>query len=122
MKIEIIKGRAWTSDFTIVSDDGVTPVVLEQTDTATFSISTIGSTPECIIEPIPMTVKDADNGLFSVTLSTEDTAKLESRIGAEEDRFPTMVSHIGIVDCKLDSGDRTSSVDVFIRDDGTCQS
>ena len=121
MKLEIIKGLEYNADFTVVSDDGLTPQVLDPTDTATFSLSTKGHDSECVLSNVSMTLKDEDTGLFSLTLTPEQTALLNTEIGFAEDKYPTRSNYNGSLDFKLTSGNRTASVDMYVKDIGTCQ-
>jgi hypothetical protein len=121
MKVEILAGLPWSSDFTIVSSDGVTGVELEDTDTATFSIQTAGTNVTCVIEPVDMTIIDAENGIFNVKLTDLQTALLEQEVGGQEDNYPSLNKYLAIIDCKLADGDRTATVPVFVKEVGQCQ-
>ena len=115
MKFEIIIGKTYTADFQVVSDDGMTPEELAPTDTATFTLSTAGAVNETIIDAHPMTLTDAANGKFEVSLSEAQTALLTQSVGFAEDRYPTFATYIGLVDFTLVSGNRYATIDVFAR-------
>ena len=115
MKFEIIIGKTYTADFQVVSDDGMTAVELDPTDTATFTLSTAGAVNETIIDAHPMTLTDAANGKFEVSLSEAQTVLLEQSVGFAEDRYPTTATYIGLADFRLTSGDRYATVAVFAR-------
>lgn len=118
MKLEIIKGKDWTADFTVVSDNGLTAQVLDLSDTATISIATTGNNPSVVISNVSMTIQDKDNGRFTVTVPAAQTSLLSSSIGFKEDKYPTVANYVGILDFNLVSGDRTATVDLFVRDIG----
>ena len=116
MKFEIIAGREFTADFTVVSSDGVTGEVLDPTDTATFTVTTKGLNPTTVLDSVPMTITDINNGLFTVTLTPVQTALLEQEIGFKEDRYPTISNYDGVVDFKLASKDRAATIDIFVKE------
>lgn len=120
MKIEIISGKDFTADFTVISSDGLTGEVLDPSDTATISIHTSGSNATCIISPISMVIKDAANGLFTVTIPAIETSKLISQIGFAEDNYPTQGNYKAILSFLLISGNRDAVVPVFVIGVGEC--
>lgn len=118
MKLEITKGREWNADFTVVSSDGITPEVLDPGDTGTFSISTVGKNPTIVVQDINLNIQDADNGLFNVVLTANQTSLLEAKIGFGEDKYPTISNYTGTLDLILVAGNRQASVPLYIRDIG----
>ena len=120
MKLEIISGIEFNADFTVISSDGVTGEVLSVGDTGTISLSTTGITPACVLGPIDLTITDADNGLFSVILTAEQTVLLEQEVGFAEDNYPTISGYKALLDFILVSGNRSAIVDVYVRKVGTC--
>ena len=119
-KFEIFAGRAFSADFTVVSSDGITGEVLDPTDTATFTLQTSGVNPVCTLDAIPMTVVDADNGLFNLTLTAEQTATLSQDIGFKEDKYPTLSNYTGFMDFILVSGNRQATIDVYVKEVAVC--
>ena len=119
-KLEIHSGKPFSADFTVVSSDGVTGEVLDPADTATFDIVTNGNTPTCILSNIPMTIIDAPNGVFNLTLTEAETTLLSQDIGFREDRYPTLSNYLGYMSFVLVSGDRAATVDVFVKEVPAC--
>ena len=118
MKLEVIVGQEFTADFTVISDDGVTGEILDPSDTATFTVSTSGISPVCTIPPVDMTIVDADNGLFSVTLTKEQTSLLVQEVGFAEDDYPTQSNYIALLDFTLVSGNRPATMPLYVREIG----
>lgn len=118
MKLEILIGKDYSADFTVVSDDGITGQVLDPTDSATFSLSSTGPVPVQIIAPIIMTITDIDNGRFNVLIPAAITATLSQDIGFKEDKYPTVSNYVGILDFTLASGNRHATVDMYARNIG----
>ena len=114
-KFEIHAGREFSSDFTVVSSDGVTGEILDPLDTATFSLVTSGEDPTCVLDKIAMTIIDAPNGVFNLSLTAEQTAGLSQDIGFQEDRYPTISNYLGYLDFTLVSGNRQATIDVFVK-------
>jgi hypothetical protein len=120
MKLEIYTGREFSCDFTIVSDDGITPEILDPTDTGTFTLSTQGTKPTILLSNIPLTLVNMDNGSFNLLLTAEQTCDLEFKVGFEEDRYPTLSTHVGLLDFTLVSGNRQATVDIFVKGINSC--
>ena len=118
MKFEILAGLPFTADIAV--NDGQLNQVLDPGDTATFQVNTVGSNPKCIIPPVAMTIKDADNGLFTLVLTAEQTTLLKGLVAFQEDRFPTLQSHIGIFAFTLVSGNRQATVPIFVKEVVEC--
>ena len=118
MRLTIYAGKAFSADFTVVSTDGITPLVLDPNDTAVFSLSTNGVTPTIVLQDIALVIIDAANGLFSLTLSAEDTASLKQDIGAKEDKYSLLSNYLGLIDFSLVAGDRQASMDMYVREVG----
>jgi hypothetical protein len=115
MKLEIYTGREFSADFTVVSDDGVTGIVLDPSDSATLTISSNGYNPQVILNEVAMTIVDADNGLFNITLTPEQTELLDQKIGFEEDQYNTLSNYSGFIDFKLASGNRQAAIDLYVK-------
>jgi len=119
-KMEIYAGLPWSSDITIISDDGLTGEQLDPADTGTFMIQTAGISPQCVIEPTAMTIVDADNGIMNITLTAEQTALLEQDVGFAEDLHPTQSLYKGIMSFTLVSGNRDAMADIYVRETAVC--
>ena len=119
-KLEIHAGRPFSCDFTVISSDGVTGEVLDPTDTGTFSLTTSGVTPTCVLDLIPMTIVDAPNGVFNLSLTAAQTSPLTQDVGFKEDKYNTLSNYLGYLDFDLVSGSRQATVDVFVRQVPSC--
>jgi hypothetical protein len=119
MKMIIYAGKEFSTDFTVVSSDGVTGEVLDpSTDTGTMTISTNSKSPTCIMNNIPMTIVDAANGVFNVTIPASETAKLVQDVGFKEDRFAPLSNYVGFLEFNLASGKRSAMIDLFVKEVG----
>ena len=116
MNLIIYAGREFKADFTIVSSDGITAEVLDPSDTATFSAQTSGANPESIVKDIPMTLIDADNGLFELSLTAEQTESFKQYVGFQEDCFLPICNHTGYLDFILVSGNQQSTVSISVKE------
>jgi len=116
MRLILYAGKAFTADFTVVSDDGVTAEVLDPSDTATFSAQTSGVNPESILSNIPMTLIDADNGLFELSLTALQTSEFKQYVGFQEDNYNPIGNHDGYLDFTLVSGDRQATVTISVKE------
>jgi len=112
----IYAGRDFTADFTVVSSDGVTPEVLDPGDTGSMSIVTAGGNPKAIINDIPMTLIDADNGLFELTMTAEETSLLEDYVGFQEDGYSPIGNYDGYLEFNLKSGNRSATIVVRVKE------
>ena len=119
-KLEIYAGKEFSADFTVVSADGVTGVELVAGDTATFTLSTSGAAPACVIEGHSMTIVDAINGVFNLTLTPLQTSTLKQDVGFKEDRYSTISNYTGFLDFVLTSGNRQATIDMYVKEVG-CQ-
>ncbi len=120
MKLEIHSGKPFSADFTVVSSDGVTGEQLDPSDTATFELVTNGANPTCILSNIAMTIVDAPNGTFNLSLTAEQTILLDQDIAFKEDKYPTLSNYLGYISFTLVSGDRAATVDVYVRSIPSC--
>ena len=120
-KFIIYSGREFKSDFTVVSDDGLTPEELDAADTATITISTNGLDPTCVLSDIPMVMIDAANGLFELTLTVEQTTLLKQDLGFKEDKFASLDNYTGYLDFTLVSGNRQATIDISVKEVPVCQ-
>jgi len=117
----IYAGKAFSNDFEIVSSDGLTPEVLDPSDTGTITIQTSGPNPECILDAIPMTLIDTDNGLFEMSLTAEQTALLSQYVGFKEDGFKPIGNYEGLLDFTLVSGNKQAMITISVKSIATCQ-
>ncbi len=115
MRLILYAGRDFKADFTVVSSDGVTAEVLDASDTATFSAQTAGVEPVSILSDIPMTLIDADNGLFELNLTADQTILFEQYVGFQEDQYKPIGNHDGYVDFQLVSGNRQATVTISVK-------
>ena len=120
MKLKLYTNKEFSTNFTVISDDGVTGLVLDPTDTATFTVSSAGPNPTCVIQPVAMTIVDADNGLWNVTIPATDTTGLVQEIGGQEDSFNPLNTYTGFLDFILVSGNRQATCPLFIIETGLC--
>jgi len=116
MKFIIYAGRDFKADFTVVSGDGTTPEVLDPADTATFSAQTSGDNPVAILTDIPMTLIDADNGMFELTLTAAQTSEFKQYLGFQEDGYGTIGNNTGYLDFTLVSGDRQATINIGVKE------
>ena len=121
MKLIIYTNQKFSADFTVVSSDGFTGEVLEPEDTATFKLVTKGPNSKCVIDNVPLTIVDINNGVFNLTLTPEQTASLSSKPGFEEDKFIPMDNYVGYLEFNLSTGNRQATVDIAVEEIPTCQ-
>ena len=119
-KLTIYAGKEFSADFTVVSDDGVTGIILEDSDTGTFDLLSNGNNPTCVIGGIPMTITDKDNGVFNLTLTADQTSVLSQDICFKEDKYATLSNYKGMLDFKLAAGDRQATIDIYVEETPTC--
>ena len=87
--------------------------------TGTFDLSTIGPNPVLTLDGKTLTVKDAVNGVVSLSLQTTDTDSLVSRRGFAEDGYPIVPTYKA--ELNLTDGSEPISVEipkVYISDMG----
>lgn len=117
-KLEIFTNKEFSVDFTVVSDDGSTGEPLDPSDTASFTLSTRGQNPKVSLGNIPLTIVDALNGIFNLTLTASQTSGLIQDIGFKEDKYNTLSNYAGFIDFILVSGNRQAKLDIFIVNTG----
>ena len=120
MNLNIHAGRKWSTDMTIISDDGATGEILNPNDTGTFMVQSVGDNPTCIIPPVQMTIIDLNNGLFNITLSKEQTALLIQDVAFAEDKYQPQNSYLGVMEFILDAGDRGATVPLYVIEVAEC--
>ena len=103
MKLTIYAGQIFSTDFIVVSDDGVTGEGLGNGSTGEFSVHSTGANPECILGPISMSIVDPTNGTFNIELSADQTSVLSAVIGGEEDHFSPISNYIGFLSFQIAS-------------------
>ena len=116
----IYAGQENVNDFIVVSDDGATPLVLDPSDTATISIYTSGLSPSCILGNVPLALIDADNGLFELTLTAEQTSLLKQDIGFKEDKYSALSNYRGQLRFVLVSGNKQAKIDIYVEESLEC--
>lgn len=119
-KFIIYAGREFTSDFTVVSSDGITAEILDANDTATITIFTSGPSPECVLDNIAMVLVDVDNGLFELTLTAEQTSLLSQYVGFKEDGYQSIGNYDGYLDFTLVSGNRQAQITISVKEVPVC--
>jgi len=119
-KFIIYAGRDYTADFTLVSNDGTTPQKLNTIDTGTITIFSSGPEGECILSNISLNLTDKDNGLFTVFLTAEQTAKLAQKLGFEEDSYSPIGNYEGFLDFNLVSGNRQALIQINVKEVPSC--
>ena len=121
MRFTIYAGSPSSDDFTVISSNGITGQLLTPGDTATAKIITKDTFPVCILDNLPLTIIDLDNGVFNLSLTAEQTVLLEPKIGLEEDGYNPRASHELYLDFNLASGFRQAVVDVHVKKVPECQ-
>ncbi len=91
-KFVIPEGRAFECIFPIKQPNSPTPMDLTGA-TGTFTMSTIGKGSCIVLDKIPMTVYDALNGKFKLSLTAEQTTGLVSSEAFEEDGYPLSATY-----------------------------
>ena len=85
MRFTIPEGKDFYCEFVIKEPGSGTP--MDVTDaTGVFVLSTIGHNPNKVIDQ-SMAVVDGENGLMSVSLTSEQTTGLNGRVGFPEDGY-----------------------------------
>ena len=98
-KLIIIKGRPYEAKFIIKASGSLTGVDLDPLlDTGTFTLSSSGVNPCLLLSKIPMTITDAPNGEFTLTLTAEQTLDLPYDIEFGEDGYPVTASCSAVLD------------------------
>ncbi len=96
-KFVIPEGRAFECIFPVKEPNSPTPMDLTGAS-GTFTMSTIGVGPCIVLDNIPMTVYDALNGKFKLTLTAEQTTGLVSSEAFEEDGFPLSATYKALLE------------------------
>jgi len=110
----IYSGVEFSAKFTVMSDDGMTGVTLDPNDTGTFKVLDLKGVE--VIAPVNMTIVDADNGVFKLDLTAEQTVLLDAKYGFEEDKYVPRMSYTGYMEFKLaNSSDRSATIDVYVK-------
>ena len=96
-KFIIPEGRSFECIFVIKEPNSTTPMDLTGA-TGTFTMSTIGSNPCIVLDNISMSVDDALNGKFKLSLTAEQTTGLESANAFAEDGYPLSATYSGLLE------------------------
>jgi len=96
-KMVIVEGKQFEAIFVIKQPGSETPLDLTGS-TGTFTMSTTGENPCKVIDNKAMTLYDAINGKFKITLSSEETTGLDSDVAFEEDGFPLAATYKAYLD------------------------
>jgi len=97
MKFTIPAGRAFECTFQIKEPNSSTPMDLTGA-TGTFTMSTIGVNPCIVLDKITMTVDDALNGKFKLSLTAEQTTGLVSSKAGQEDGYPLTATYSALLE------------------------
>jgi len=97
MKFTIPEGRDFECLFQIKEPNSTTPMDLTGA-TGTFTMSTIGKQPCIVLNNIPMTVYDAVNGKFKLSLTAEQTTGLATDTGFQEDGYPLTATYSALLE------------------------
>ena len=88
MRMTIVKGKPFIADFVVKMNGSTNPLPLNIADTGKITFYTNGVNPVKVLSEVPMTQQDASNGKFRVSLTEEQTALFETKIGFPEDGYP----------------------------------
>lgn len=100
-KMIIIQGREYKCKFVIKGTGSLLGIELEPEDSGTITLSTIGASPEVLINNIPLLLGDAlsrENGEMFMELTAEQTALLPFDNEFGEDGFPVAATVKGLLD------------------------
>jgi len=97
MRFTIPRNQEFYCEFQIKEPGSGTPMDITGA-IGLFSLSSIGHSCTTELVDIPMVIEDAVNGLISVTLTAEQTADLEGRLGFAEDGYPLIATYKGRID------------------------
>ena len=115
-RFEIIAGVECSYKFSLLSDDGMTNIVLDPSDTGTFSLYSQGNNKKEVLKDIPMQITDYGNGEFTLILGPTETMNLVERVGFQEDCYPTLNTYIGLAEFVLaNATNRSITLNVFVR-------
>lgn len=88
MRMTIVKGKPFVADFVVKINGSTNALPLNVADTGKISFYTNGVNPTTVLADVAMTQQDASNGKFRVTLTEEQTALFNTKIGFPEDGYP----------------------------------
>ena len=97
MKFTIPKNQEFYCKFQIKEPGSGTPMDITGA-IGLFSLSSIGNSCVSELTDVPMAVEDAVNGEISVTLTVDQTANLEGRLGFAEDGYPLIATYKARID------------------------
>jgi len=100
-KFTIVKGRAFDCSFVVKKPGNTEPILIEEGDEATFTISSTGADSSVIIADHPLTRGTATDdmaGKFFLHLTEEQTALLPHDVEFGEDGFPLKATCKGLID------------------------
>jgi len=63
-----------------------------------------------------MTLIDADNGLFELSLTSEQTVLFKQYVGFQEDNYLPIGNHEGYLDFILESGNRQAMIGISVKE------
>lgn len=96
MRFQIVRGQPFECTITLKATGSITGITLDPSDTATFTLTQ--SNNNCmVLSQIPMTIEDANNGKFKLTLTAEQTQDLYTDNSFREDGSKPLVTHKGLI-------------------------
>ena len=102
-KFTIPQGREFEGIFVIKEPNSGTPLDLTGAS-GTFTLSSIGVAGCVVIDKKAMTIFDAINGKFKITLTADETATLETSLGLQEDGYPLSATYKALLDIDASVG------------------
>ncbi len=96
-KMIIVEGKQFEAVFVVKEPNSGTPLDLSGA-VGTFTMSTIGNNPCKVIDSKSMTIYDALNGKFKITLTSAETTDLVSDVAFGEDGFPLNATYKASLD------------------------
>jgi len=103
MKFIIKAGQAFSTTFVLKEPGSTTAMVLDSGDTGTFSLYTSGADSCRVVTNKALSLTDAPNGEFTLSLSSSETEDLIGSIGGEEDGYPLFPNHFAELTFETDS-------------------
>ena len=98
-KLIIVRARPYEAKFIIKASGSLTGVDLDpDNDMGTFTLYSSGVNQVLLLDKVPMTITDAPNGEFTLTLTAEQTADLPYDVEFGEDFFPLVATCKAVLD------------------------
>ncbi len=100
MRFVINEGQEFTCEFVIKQPGASVPLDITGA-TGTFTMSTNGPISCEVISATPLVIENelnGQNGIFTLTLTAEQTTGLQGDKGFAEDGYPLIATHTGALD------------------------